>query len=118
MAARWAADVATSIGMGPIPKRAARPASARGGRKPNEFWQTRSLVARDDAVFVSRLGKPFTRYGAYRLIERCAARVSDLGGRAITPMCAWLIAASSVGNCNCICLNVSALPGVPINGSI
>jgi integrase/recombinase XerD len=41
--------------------------------------------AADDAVFVSRLGKPFTRFGVYRLIERCAARVSKLAGRAITP---------------------------------
>jgi integrase/recombinase XerD len=39
----------------------------------------------DDAVFVSRLGKPFTRFGVYRLIERCAARVPELAGRTITP---------------------------------
>jgi len=39
----------------------------------------------DDAVFVSRLGKPFTRFGAYRLIERCAARAPELAGRTITP---------------------------------
>ena len=41
--------------------------------------------AADDAVFVSRLGKPFTRFGVYRLIERCAARVPELAGRTITP---------------------------------
>jgi integrase/recombinase XerD len=39
----------------------------------------------DDAVFVSRLGKPFTRFGVYRLIERCAARVPELADRTITP---------------------------------
>jgi site-specific recombinase XerD len=41
--------------------------------------------AADDAVFVSRLGKPFTRFGVYRLIERCAARAPELAGRTITP---------------------------------
>ena len=41
--------------------------------------------AADDAVFVSRLGGPFTRFGVYRLVERCAARVQDLAGRTITP---------------------------------
>ena len=41
--------------------------------------------AADDAVFVSRLGKPFTRFGVYRLVERCAARVPELAGRTITP---------------------------------
>jgi site-specific recombinase XerD len=39
----------------------------------------------DDAVFVSRLGTHFTRFGVYRLIERCAARVPELAGRTITP---------------------------------
>ena len=39
----------------------------------------------DDAVFVSRLGTPFTRFGVYRLIERCAARVPELAERTITP---------------------------------
>jgi site-specific recombinase XerD len=41
--------------------------------------------AADDSVFVSRLGKPFTRFGVYRLIERCAARVPALADRTITP---------------------------------
>jgi integrase/recombinase XerD len=36
-------------------------------------------------VFVSRLGRSFTRFGVYRLVERCAARVPALAGRAITP---------------------------------
>jgi len=39
----------------------------------------------DHAVFVSRLGGPFTRFGVYRLVERCAARVQDLADRTITP---------------------------------
>jgi site-specific recombinase XerD len=29
--------------------------------------------AGEDAVFISRLGTPFARFGVYRLIERCAA---------------------------------------------
>ncbi|MGA0534088.1 tyrosine-type recombinase/integrase [Hansschlegelia sp. KR7-227] len=41
--------------------------------------------AGEDAVFVSRLGTPFTRFGVYRLIERCAAEVPELAGRTITP---------------------------------
>jgi integrase/recombinase XerD len=41
--------------------------------------------ATDDAVFVSRLGRPFTRFGVYRLVERCAARVPELTDRTITP---------------------------------
>lgn len=41
--------------------------------------------AGEDAVFVSRLGTPFTRFGVYRLIERCAAQVPELAGRTITP---------------------------------
>jgi integrase len=39
----------------------------------------------DEAVFVSRLGTPITRFGVYRLIERCAARVRELADRTITP---------------------------------
>lgn len=38
-----------------------------------------------DTVFLSRYGKPYTRFGAYRLVERCAARVPSLAGRSITP---------------------------------
>ncbi|MFG1307423.1 tyrosine-type recombinase/integrase [Xanthobacter autotrophicus] len=41
--------------------------------------------ATEDAVFVSRLGTPFTRFGVYRLIERCAAKVPGLADRTITP---------------------------------
>lgn len=39
----------------------------------------------DNAVFVSRLGTPFTRFGVYRLVERCAARVPKLVDRNVTP---------------------------------
>lgn len=42
-------------------------------------------LAVEEPVFVSRLGTPFTRFGVYRLIERCAAQVPELDGRAITP---------------------------------
>lgn len=38
-----------------------------------------------DAVFLSRLRRPYTRFGVYRLVERCAARVPSLAGRRITP---------------------------------
>ena len=41
--------------------------------------------ATGDAVFLSRLGKPFTRHRVYRLVERCAARVPALSERRITP---------------------------------
>ena len=36
--------------------------------------------AANDAVFLSRYGRPFTRFGIYRLVERCAARVPALVG--------------------------------------
>jgi integrase/recombinase XerD len=39
----------------------------------------------DNAVFVSRVGTPFARFGVYRLIERCAAQVPELAGRTMTP---------------------------------
>ena len=39
----------------------------------------------DDAVFLSRHRKPFTRFGVYRLVERCASCVPALAGRKITP---------------------------------
>ena len=41
--------------------------------------------AEGDAVFQSRYQKPYTRFGVYRLVERCAARVPSLAGRNITP---------------------------------
>lgn len=39
----------------------------------------------EDAVFVSRLGRSFTRFGIYRLIERCAAQAPALADRTISP---------------------------------
>ena len=41
--------------------------------------------AAGDAVFLSRLRKPFTRFGVYWLVERSAASVPSLAGRKITP---------------------------------
>ncbi len=38
-----------------------------------------------DAVFLSRHRRPYTRFGVYRLVERCAARVPSLAQRKITP---------------------------------
>ena len=41
--------------------------------------------AAGDAVFLSRQQRPYTRFGVYRLVERCAARVPSLDERKITP---------------------------------
>ena len=41
--------------------------------------------ADSDAVFLSRYRRPYTRFGVYRLVERCAAGVPELKGRKITP---------------------------------
>ena len=38
-----------------------------------------------DAVFLSRRQRPYTRFGVYRLVERCAIGVPSLAGRKITP---------------------------------
>lgn len=38
-----------------------------------------------DAVFLSRHRRAYTRFGVYRLVERCAARVPSLAARKITP---------------------------------
>ena len=43
------------------------------GREPSE------------AVFLSRYRKPYTRFGVYRLVERCANQVPALAARKITP---------------------------------
>lgn len=57
----------------------------------------------DEAVFPSRLRKPYPRFGAYRLVKRCAAREPSLDGSRITPhvvrhtsTCHLLQAASAV----------------------
>ena len=39
----------------------------------------------DDPVFLSRHRKPYTRFGIYRLVERCAAQVPSLAGVKVTP---------------------------------
>ena len=39
----------------------------------------------EDAVFLSRYKKPYTRFGVYRLVERCAAQAPALAGKKITP---------------------------------
>jgi len=41
--------------------------------------------ARDDAVFLNRRRQPFTRFGVYWVVQRCAARVPALAGRKVTP---------------------------------
>ena len=41
--------------------------------------------AADDAVFLNRRRQPFTRFGVYWVVERCAAQVPALAGRKITP---------------------------------
>ena len=41
--------------------------------------------AADDIVFLSRLRQPFTRFGVYWLVERCAAQVTGLPERKVTP---------------------------------
>ncbi len=41
--------------------------------------------ANGDPVFLSRHRKRYTRFGVYRLVERCAARVPALAARTITP---------------------------------
>ena len=39
----------------------------------------------DDPVFLSRHRKAYTRFGIYRLVERCAAQVPSLAGAKVTP---------------------------------
>ena len=38
-----------------------------------------------DFVFISQQRNPYTRFGVYRLVERCAAQVPALSGRQVTP---------------------------------
>lgn len=42
-------------------------------------------LAPTEFVFLSRYRKPYTRFGIYRLVERCAGKVPALAGRKITP---------------------------------
>ena len=54
-----------------------------GKRRQCPLWpRTEGVLAElvkgrsaDDAVFLSRYRRPYTRFGVYRLVERCAARV-------------------------------------------
>ena len=41
--------------------------------------------AADEAVFLNRRRQPFTRFGVYSVVERCAALVPTLAGKKITP---------------------------------
>ena len=41
--------------------------------------------AADDAVFLNRRRQPFTRFGVYSVVERCASLLPALAGRKITP---------------------------------
>ena len=41
--------------------------------------------AAEEAVFLNRRRQPFTRFGVYWVVERCAAGVPALAGRKITP---------------------------------
>ena len=71
-----------------------------GKHRQCPLWpRTEAVLARlvqgraaDDAIFLSRHRKPYTRFGVYRLVERCAARVPSLATRRITPhtIRAWL----------------------------
>ena len=38
-----------------------------------------------DPVFSSRYGRAYTRFGIYRVVERCAAAVPELSGKTTTP---------------------------------
>lgn len=38
-----------------------------------------------DAAFLSRHQRPYTRFGVWRLVQRCAAAVPELEGRKVTP---------------------------------
>ncbi len=64
-----------------------------GKRRQCPLWpRTEGVLAElvkgrsaNDAVFLSRYHRPYTRFGVYRLVERCAARVPELEGRTVTP---------------------------------
>ena len=64
-----------------------------GKRRQCPLWpRTAAMLAElvkgradDDAVFLSRYRRPYTRFGVYRLVERCAARVPELEGRTVAP---------------------------------
>ncbi len=56
--------------------------------RPNTEGVLADLVdGRDpgEPVFLSRLRKPFTRFGVYWVVDRCSARVPALSGKKVTP---------------------------------
>ena len=66
----------------------------RGGKRPQCPHRPRTERvlselahgrAAGDAVFLSRQRRPYTRFGVYRLVERCAAQLPSLAGRTVTP---------------------------------
>ncbi len=63
-------------------KRRRCPLWPRTGRALSGLLQGR---ADGDAVFLGRQRRPYTRFGVYRLVARCAARVPELEGRKVTP---------------------------------
>ena len=54
-------------------------------RTENALGELEHRPTDGDDVFISRHRRPYTRFGVYRLVERCAARVPSLADRAITP---------------------------------
>ena len=66
----------------------------KGGKiRQCPLWKDTALVlaeqaagrAKDEPVFLSRYGSAYTRFGIYRLVERCAAAVPELAGKKTTP---------------------------------
>ena len=64
-----------------------------GKRRQCPLWpRTESALGKvtkdrsdDDPVFLSRHRRPYTRFGVYRLVERCAARVPEIKEKTVTP---------------------------------
>ena len=66
----------------------------KGGKiRQCPLWQDTGRVLVEQAagrtngepVFLSRYGRAYTRFGIYRLVERCAAAVPELSGKNTTP---------------------------------
>ena len=79
-------DATTSAPSSQSAAKAESNVNARFGRVPNAC--SRDLAqgrANGDAVFLSQQRAPYTRFGVYRLVKRCAARVPSLATRTITP---------------------------------
>ena len=52
--------------------------------EPNT-WNLPSCQSISDPVFTSQRQQPYTRFGVYRLVERCKAAVPSLSNRRVTP---------------------------------